>query len=583
MTTITLPRGNAWLIGPSGRPRRRSPMRSELLAIFAGAALLYLAVGSYLAANDVAFADAYSRVANAMYVLYSRDPHLAAMGFVWNPLPSLSVLPLLPLHGVFPALLGYGLAGVIQSALCMAGAVALIDSCLAKLGVARRGWRLALTAVLAVQPIILLYAGSGQSEPMLLLTLAMTTSALLSWVGDHDPGQLVLAGLGLGLAYLTRYEGAATAIAVVALVGLVALATESGDWRWRVRVGANDVALVAGPFIFCFVLWAAAAWILVGEWFPTLSSRYGNAAQVSAMASWIDRSTGSDPWDRLDYVGRQILALAPALPLLLVIALVIAARARDLAPIIAPVVFGSVMAFTALVSTVGSSFAWIRFQITAVPLAVLVAGSIIAFVARTVVCVPRVAAHRRVDGRSSAIPNRVFGTWSRTATGIAVNSLVVVAVGMGIAAQARVLTDTSMNLAREEAPMMTALLNPAAASADDTSTLHLYDTERTVSAQIDAMNLPDGSVLGDSAYIYPMLLTTARPSQYVITSDRDFQAAVQDPLGHAIQFILVSSGGTSDAIQNDYPDLFANGAGIAKLADQWVGQRLGTWRLYRLN
>src|SRR3954447_15479957 len=34
-------------------------------------------------------ADAMSRVANGSYVYRGADPHLAAVGFVWNPLPSL--------------------------------------------------------------------------------------------------------------------------------------------------------------------------------------------------------------------------------------------------------------------------------------------------------------------------------------------------------------------------------------------------------------------------------------------------------------------------------------------------------------
>ena len=41
--------------------------------------------------------DALSRTANAYYVLYSRDPHLAAIGFIWPPLPSILQLPLLPI------------------------------------------------------------------------------------------------------------------------------------------------------------------------------------------------------------------------------------------------------------------------------------------------------------------------------------------------------------------------------------------------------------------------------------------------------------------------------------------------------
>lgn len=559
---VTMPRGPA---RPSGRTeaRHRSPWRPrELLVVFTLTAVLYLVVGGYLAANHVAFADAYSRVANAMYVLYSRFPHLPAMGFVWNPAPSFAVLPLLPLHEVFPSLLRDGIAGVIVSALCMAGAVTTLDVALARLGLIARGWRWILLAAFAAQPIILLYGGSGQSEPMLLLALGITTVGLLGWVVQRRPGQLVVAGLGLGLGYLTRYEAAATALAVGVLVAAVGVAGTPGGPRSRLRTAAGDLVLVAGPFAFTFVLWAGASRILVGQWFPTFSSQYGNSAQVGDMASWIAESTGAGVADRLGYVSQQIVWLAPASGVLAIAALVVAIHRRDLRPIVPIVVFGSVMGFTALASILGASFAWIRFQIAVVPLSILLAGTLIVALG---------------GGRVGGHPPRLTGTR------LAAAGLVLLGVLVAIPAQARVLTDTSLNLAREEAPMLRALLRPAQANADDESYLHLYDTERAIAAHIDALDLPDGSVLGDSAYIYPMLLATARPRQYVITSDPDFTKAVADPSGHGIQYILVSSRGSSDAVQLANPDLFSRGAGIATLAGEWQGYRLGTWRLYRVN
>ncbi|KPV57748.1 hypothetical protein QJ48_20315, partial [Paenibacillus sp. A3] len=69
--------------------------------------------------------DAMSRVANAFYVLYSRDPHLAAIGFVWNPLPSLvELLFLLPYHWL-PELASSALAGVLMSSV-FAGMTAVL-------------------------------------------------------------------------------------------------------------------------------------------------------------------------------------------------------------------------------------------------------------------------------------------------------------------------------------------------------------------------------------------------------------------------------------------------------------------------
>src|SRR5450631_3240482 len=47
---------------------------------------VYLVLGVLLDFHYQTFAlDAVSRLANGFYLLYSRDPHLAAVGFVWNP------------------------------------------------------------------------------------------------------------------------------------------------------------------------------------------------------------------------------------------------------------------------------------------------------------------------------------------------------------------------------------------------------------------------------------------------------------------------------------------------------------------
>ena len=99
------------------RPGERSLVAGlAWLAYMAGAAIVVVGAHSIIG-------DAWSRVANAYYVLYSRDPHLAAIGFVWNPLPSLAVIPLLPLKTVWPDMVATGFAGSIISALCMAAAV----------------------------------------------------------------------------------------------------------------------------------------------------------------------------------------------------------------------------------------------------------------------------------------------------------------------------------------------------------------------------------------------------------------------------------------------------------------------------
>src|SRR5690348_959004 len=81
------------------RTRTRQAPNISLL-VFGGAALLYGLVGAYLVfVEHVIVGDAAARVAQAWYVIGSRDPHLAAIGFVWNPLPSVAAIPLVAGRG----------------------------------------------------------------------------------------------------------------------------------------------------------------------------------------------------------------------------------------------------------------------------------------------------------------------------------------------------------------------------------------------------------------------------------------------------------------------------------------------------
>ena len=89
-------------------------------------------------------------------------------------------------------------------------------------------------------------------------------------------------------------------------------------------------------------------------------------------------------------------------------------------------------------------------------------------------------------------------------------------------------------------------------------------------------------MLVDSAYGYAIILSSAHPRQFVITSDRDFQTSVDDPRSHGVTYILVQAEKPADAVQVRWPTLFADGAGIGILRRSWEGFD-GEWRLYAVS
>ncbi|MDE3078186.1 MAG: hypothetical protein KGJ86_22410, partial [Chloroflexota bacterium] len=88
--------------------------------VFGAISLTYVVMATYLTLGlHILVGDAISRTAAASYVVLSRERHLAAIGFVWNPLPTVVQIPLVLVLRPFGLQV---LAGPLQSALFMGGA-----------------------------------------------------------------------------------------------------------------------------------------------------------------------------------------------------------------------------------------------------------------------------------------------------------------------------------------------------------------------------------------------------------------------------------------------------------------------------
>jgi hypothetical protein len=538
-----------------GEPRHgsvRDRRFSEPRIVFTVTAAIYLVAAWWFWRHHLIPGDAFSRLANGYYVLFSRDPHLAAVGFVWNPLPSLILLPLLPLKALVPALTHDGLLAPLSSALFMAGAAGIGNDALRRLRVARIP-RLALTFLFVVHPMMLIYAGNGMSEAFLVFFLMLTVRGLLQWLSDGRAESLVPVGLSLGLAYGARYEALAPGLAVPVLVAAMSWWRGRDRVRWRYATARADAVLVGLPAALSVAGWAIAGKLIVGQWLPTLSSAYGNSAQVSANTGGIGSVTGTTPGERVGYAAQQMLGLEPLVFVLLLLAGAVALRRRD-PRIFAPLaVFGAVLAFSNLAFLSGNSFGWLRFQIVVVPLAIMLAGFLLA-VRGTRASRAAVAVQPRNGKRMSArIVRRVT---------VAANVAVVAVVALAV--PAAVITVATPTLAREESEWFTE------AGAARTSGLARLNAQ--VAADLDAMGLPDGSVITDSAYAFPIILASSKPRQFVITSDRDFMAALQDPRGHRVRYLLISATGAADAVRLAYPGADRPTAGntsVRTWADQW--------------
>ena len=526
------------------RARRRPTLPPEGAIVFSLAGAGYLAAAALLVFRfQVVSTQALGLVANASYVLFSRDPHVAAIGFVGSPLPSILLLPLLPLRALWPALTDAGFAACIVSALFMAGAVYQLYQLLREGGVSRMP-RLGLTLLFAVHPLIVYTAATGVAEAGYVFFLLLAGRHLARWLRDADTMGAIVAGLALAGAYLTRYDALLAGITVIAIVGVVSF---SRAREARTLTAVCDGLIVGLPLAVTAALWAAAAWLVTGNAVPQLLSTYGYLAQLDAL-----RTHALAPAYAIASPQRtliQLLALEPALPaagVLLVIAW-LSGRARAslagiglLGPLAIAIIAASVLDVT---------FPWLRQLIVVVPLVTVLVGLGLA------------------AGRRSRLGPLAAGL------------MLLVAVPTTIGAMLTAQTG------QEERPVLRAIAGQSTPGVGASTA-----TATTVAQYLDGRSLADGSVLVDSFTGFPVILASHAPRQFIITSDRDFALAVANPASYGVRYLLVpapadgNSLGSLDTLNRAFPGLWPSGAASGALEHEFAGPgKTVEWRLYRVS
>jgi hypothetical protein len=551
---LVQPRLPTWRLALRIRwPRPRLTLDLSLFLLSFGA---YLVVASVLVfGHHSIIGDAWSRVANSYYVLFSRDPHLAAIGFVWNPLPSLAILPLLPFKAIWPALVSEGFAANILSAAFMAGAAFQLIGMLRDQRVPKVA-ALAISVAFAANPMIVLYGANGMSEAPFLFFLVMATRHLTRWIATNQVRALAYSGVALGFAYLTRYEAVAAVAFAAAVVAMVSYRRYRVD---RLSGAVGDVLIVVLPAAFTFGLWATISWVIVGSPFETFSSVYGNSAQVARAAESISAATGGTIAERAQYAASQLTALASAMAVVASAAIVLAAVRRD-ARLAAPLaIFGGVVAFALAAFLSGTSFGWLRFYIGVIPLAMAVSGLGVASL------VPGVSEDPR-DWRR----------WPRRVAPYLASVAVLVAAVLAIPYTIDGMRDSSIG--RGEAGEQLGAL--AGNDADVQYSADAYELAGNVASFVDSLSLPDGAVLADAAHAFPIILRSNNPRQFVITPDRDFERIMSDPYRFGVRYLLIPEGAlSSDAVARGNPGITRDD--LAELAARFERGGFG-WRLYRL-
>lgn len=551
----------------------RSDFRLKL-TIFVALLFVYLAVGHWLQVqHGFIMGDTLSRVVATQSVLFSRDPHLAALGFIFTPVAAMVQIPAVALGAVWPDIAARAFAGTIMSATFMAGAAVQMLSMGTDRGLPR-AYSVTLTLLFALNPMIIFYGSNGMSEAPFIFFMVWAVRRLILWMVDDDVHHLVAAGgIAMGLAYLTRYDAAACVGAAGFLVGITTYLRAKPPPRLRRAI--LDMLIVSGPGFLAFLGWAAAGWLITGEAFAQFTSQYGNTAILEQSGQ-----TAPNLFDGMTFAAIRIMLLAPTmLPLTLWAVMQRWGRPNWQMLIVPLALFGAVLAFQSYSYASGSTFPFLRFFIIAIPLCVTMA----------MLGVP--------DGvfRTPTRRGRYAPVQTQTAEPVKPRSAapyIAVAATVAIGIPVTMLGMAQPKYAPQEYGLG-AVLNPDPYNVTERKAIEhqiarTFGTERKIAAYLENLDLPNSSVITDTVYGFGILAASSRPQVFVIPSDPDFTELLNDPTANGVRYLLVvpaTGRGTSDALNVRYPTLYDTGAEVATLELEIPNDGDGQpdWRLYRVN
>ncbi|OZF37952.1 ABC transporter [Rhodococcus sp. 14-2483-1-1] len=513
--------------------------------------------------------DALSRTSAAQAVLLSRDPHVSAIGFIFTPLTALAQLPMVAFASWWPAITRWNISGIAVSAVFMAGAVVMIHGICRDRGLAGR-YRLLITVVFAINPMIVFYGANGMSEAGFLFFLCWAVRRLIRWVNTDDVHDLLLAGIALALAFLARYEGVVPITLAAVLVSVVTVLRRGRPhWKSMRRRAILDAVLVAGPGTAVFLVWVTTSWLITGEALAQLSSSYGNAAILTQSGG----SSGDLIGTAMFSLG-AVVVLGPTLLVTLPLVAVLALRRRDLEFVVAPLLFGGVLGFQAASYITGSTFGFLRFFICTIPLAAVVVVQL--FPAAGDQSTRRAGAFRKYRPPLPAL---------RPAAATAV--VVLCALALPVTGWAMLQPSLSSqqyalgSLFDDDPPADDAEAMAARRVIDS------FSTERRLASYLDSQDLPEGSILVDTVYGFAVVAASEHPKRFVVPSDLDFTKILNDPASAGVQYLLTvpnEGRGVSDAVNRRYPTVYDNGADLYPLVLEVPndGADQPDWRVYRV-
>jgi hypothetical protein len=498
------------------------------------------AVGYYYTAiMGYMHSDAMSRVANAFYVLFSRDPHLGAIGFIWNPLPSVINLFFLIFYPLFPGLATAGLAGVWMSCSFTAFTCVYLFTSSLNFGL-NRLTGVMISLLFLLNPIFFYFGFTGLSDAPFNFFLIYTVVEFLLWRVAQEPGRLIKSSFGLAMAFWTRYEavpfGVAMAVCMVMVIWFIRhhqnMKNESRLHRLYEYEGTAILYLT--PVVFSGLLWIWFNYLIMDNPLYFLNSEYSNQAQMatfdgSEAAMYLKQSALNGLWVVLQKSSYFLVLTA-----FILLYRLLSRRIHHYDMLMLLLMVFSIPALQYLLVLQQSSFVWFRYFSYILPITV------------------------------AWVPYEISQAKNRKLYAPAIMAAMVISgLVMGYA-----ISDPT--IAPDEHTTVTRGIHQETQTRD-----------RAVAEYLDE-HYADVDIMVDSYSAYLIIVSSTYPTRFLITSDLAFDDAIAEPWNYGVEYVLLPRprpGAPMSVLNTVYPNFFDKGAEFATLAEDFDGE----WRLYKLN
>lgn len=498
--------------------------------------LLYLLISFYFAyILQIYHNDAISRTALAFFTVFGRDPHLGAIGFVWQPLPSLLQIPFL----ILLRPLGYMMmAGPIITSFCGAFSVFFIFK-IGKLLIKEKRSILPffIALLFGLNPLIMLYSAIGTSEMVFFVCLIAMSFFMIRFFYTHNQMDFLLASLFISLSFWSRYE------AIPAFFGTLALITAQLFRRHNsVKPIESTLLQYSLPFFYSVGLWILANWLIMKDPLYFMNSPYSNASfteNFKTNPTLLDNSYHSFISSFI-YAFKRVFFVSPVISLIpFSIIPFLFKKYREshvwLLPLFLTFPYLGIILFHVYQLFKGESFGWLRFFIYGIALGTLLT---------------------------------IYFSYQHKYLCIASVLLLLLSIYTTTYAM------SNPAIGREEHSFIEKIANPNA-PLDFSRT---YQDQKEVAAVMDNV---DGTILIDTDKGFAVPLFAKDPNRFIITSDIDYLAVVQN-YSNYVKWVILPQPAADDRGQNKiytyYPGIWNGNAPNLTLYKQIDG-----WRIFQVN